>query len=264
MFEAAFMRVALVASLAASLPLSTIGVYLILRRMVFLGLVLANAATVGTAVAQLLAWPPEITAIIAALTAAVALGVMPSPRHVPAESINGWAYAAAASATVLILARTTAAEVDTLHLLYGNVLAVSASHTVVLIVVALAVGVAQLLFGSRFLLVTFDAEAAQVAGVKTRAWSVCLNLAIGVAAAAAVHEIGVLLTFSLMTLAPMASLFVTRRIRTTFAVAALVGVSAVWGGLVLAYHLDLPPGPISVSWLAAAVVAAAVVSHWRA
>jgi hypothetical protein len=126
MFEAAFMRVALVASLAASLPLSTIGVYLILRRMVFLGLVLANAATVGTAVAQLLAWPPEITAIIAALTAAIALGVMPSPRHVPAESINGWGYAAAASATVLILARTTAAEVDTLHPCLRH----SASHTV--------------------------------------------------------------------------------------------------------------------------------------
>jgi ABC-type Mn2+/Zn2+ transport system permease subunit len=64
-----------------------------------------------------------------------------------------------------------------------------------------------------------------------------------------------------MTLAPMASLLVTRR---DICGSALVGVSAVWGGLVLAYHLDLPPGPISVSWLAAAVVAAAVVGHWRA
>ena len=46
--------------------------------------------------------------------------------------------------------------------------------------------------GPRFLLVTFDAEAAEVAGVNTRACGLmCLNLSIGVAAAAAVHEVGV-------------------------------------------------------------------------
>ena len=48
MFEAAFMRVALLASIAVSIPLSVIGVYLTIRRVVFLGLVLANAATIGT------------------------------------------------------------------------------------------------------------------------------------------------------------------------------------------------------------------------
>ena len=86
---------------------------------------------------------------------------------------------------------------------------------------ALVIGVVHVLFGSRFLLVTFDAEAAQVAGVKTRLWSICLNLAIGAVAAAAVHEVGALLTFALLTLAPMASLLVTRRIRTTFVVSAV-------------------------------------------
>jgi hypothetical protein len=55
-------------------------------------------------------------------------------------------------------------------------------------------------FGRRFLLVTFDPEAATVAGVNTRWWSFFLNLAIGVAAAAAVQAIGALSTFALLTL----------------------------------------------------------------
>ena len=155
------------------------------------------------------------------------MGFLPSPRRVSGESITGWAYAAAASATVLILAGATAADADTLHLLYGNVLAVSPSHATGLVVLALVIGIVHVLFGSRFLLVTFDAEAAQVAGVNTRLWSICLNLSIGAAAAAAVHEIGALLTFSLLTLAPMASLLVTRRIRTTFVVSAAIGIAAV-------------------------------------
>jgi ABC-type Mn2+/Zn2+ transport system permease subunit len=262
-FEAAFMRVALLASIAASAPLGVIGVYLIVRRVVFLGLVLANAATVGAAVAQVFAWPPEIPAVIAALVTALGLGVLPSPHRVSGESITGWAYAAAASATVLILVGATAADADTLHLLYGNVLAVSSSHAIGLGILALVIGVVHLLFGPRFLLVTFDAEAAQVAGVNTRLWSICLNLSIGAAAAGAVQEIGALLTFSLLTLAPMASLLVTRRIHTTFVASAAIGVAAVCLGLVVAFQLDLPPGPVSVALLALAVVIAAIVSRWQ-
>ena len=263
MFEVMFMSVALAASIAASVPLSIIGVYLVVRRVVFLGLVLANAATAGAAAAQVLAWPPEITAVAAALLTALGMGVLPATRLVSGESITAWAYAAAASATVLILAGAAAADADTLHLLYGNVLAVSSSHATALGILALAIVTVHVVFAPRFLLITFDAEAAQVAGVNTRAWSMGLNLSIGVAAAAAVHEVGVLLTFSLLTLAPVASLLVTRRIRSTFLVSAAIGVFAVCAGLMVAFYMDLPPGPVSVALLALAVVTAAIISRWQ-
>ncbi|HET9267054.1 MAG TPA: metal ABC transporter permease [Vicinamibacterales bacterium] len=63
-------------------------------------------------------------------------------------------------------------------------------------IVAAVTVVVQGLFSQRFLLVTFDAEAAKVAGVKTGWWSLALNLSIGVTAASAVHEIGALPTFA--------------------------------------------------------------------
>src|SRR5512147_1879508 len=116
MFEAAFMRVALLASIAASVPLSVLGVYLVSRRVIFLGLVLANAATAGAALAQILNWPPEATAVATAVAAAVGLGTLGMSRRVPAESIIGWAYAAAASLTVLMLAGAARADADTMHL----------------------------------------------------------------------------------------------------------------------------------------------------
>ncbi len=257
------MRVALAASIAAGVSLSVIGVYLIVRRMVFLGLVLANAATVGAAVAEVFEWSPEITAIVAALLTAFGLGVLRSSRLISGESITAWAYAAAASATILILAAAAAPDADTLHLLFGNILAVSSSHAAALGILAVAIVAVHVVFGPRFLLITFDAEAAQVAGVNTRVWSICLNLSIGAAAAAAVQEIGALLTFSLLTLPAMASLLVTRRIRSTFLVSAAIGVGAACGGLVVAFYLDLPPGPVSVALLALAVVAAAIVSRWQ-
>ena len=261
MFEAAFMRVALLASVAASLPLSVLGVYLVVRRVVFLGLVLANAATVGAAFAQVVEWPPEPVAVLTAVATALCLGATPPPRRVPAESIIGWAYAAAASITVLILAGAARADADTLHLLYGNVLAVSRSHAQLLVVLGLVSVGLHLAFGSRWLLVTFDAEAAHVAGVSTRLWSVALNLSIGVAAAVTVHEIGALLTFALLTLPPMASLLVSRRIHTVFVASALIGAVSVCVGLVAAFQFDLPPGPVSVALLVLAVAGAGLVGR---
>lgn len=264
MFEAPFMRLALLASIAASVPLSVLGVFLVARRVVFLGLVLANAATVGAALAEVLGWPTEIAAMAAAVVTAVVLGALPEPRRVPTESLVGWGYAATSALTVLILAGAARADADTLHLLYGNVLAVNRGHALILTAVAVAVVLLHGVFHARFLLVTFDAEAATVAGVRTRLWSMGLNLSIGIAAATTVHEIGALLTFALLTLPPMASLLVAGRIHTAFLGSALIGIAGVWLGLMAAYQFDLPPGPVSVAVLAAAVVVAAIAAKLRA
>lgn len=257
MFEPAFMRLALIASIATGASLGTIGVYLVIRRVVFLGLVLANAATVGAAVAEAFNWSPEVTSVVASVTAALGLGLVQRPRRVSSESLMGWAYAAASSAPVLILAAVAAPDADTLHMLFGNLLAVSVSHAASLVVVALVIGLAHVLFSRRFLLVTFDAEAAQVAGVNARVWSLALNLLVGVAAAVAVHEIGALLTFALLTLPAMAALLVTTNMRATFLTAAGLGAILPCLGLAVSFYLDLPAGPASVALLSVSVLAAA-------
>jgi ABC-type Mn2+/Zn2+ transport system permease subunit len=263
MFEQPFMRLALMAALATGSSLGLMGVYLVIRRVIFLGLVLANAATVGVAVAQLLHWSPEVSAMVTTVATALGLGALQNLRRISGESVMGWAYAGASAAAVLILAGAAGADMDTIHLLYGNLLAVSPAHAAGLFLLALAVGVVQLLFGRRFLLVTFDPEGARVAGVNTPLWSLFNNLLVGIAVAAAGHEIGALLTFSLLTLAPTASLLATRSIRSTFAASMVIAVALACLGLVVSFYLDLPPGPASVALLALSVPLAAVIGRWR-
>jgi ABC-type Mn2+/Zn2+ transport system permease subunit len=267
MLEPAFMQLALIAAIATGASLSLMGVYLVIRRMVFIGLVLANAATMGSAIGQALGWTPELVSAGAAVATALILGLLKTPRRVPAESLMGWAYAAASSATVLILAQVAAADADTLHLLFGNLLAVSVSHAFGLVVIAVLIGFLHVFFSRSFLLVTFDPEAAEVAGVSTGLWSACLNLSIGIAAAAAVHEIGALLTFALLTLPAMSALLIATGIRTTFIVASVIGVVAAYIGLAVSFYLDLPAGPAAVAVLVVIVLLATgartVFPRWR-
>jgi ABC-type Mn2+/Zn2+ transport system permease subunit len=240
------------------------GVYLVIRRVVFLGLVVASAATLGAALAQALGWVPQLLSLPAAVGTAVALGPGEGSNRtlarISAESLMGWSYAAASSATVLLLSWVVGGHADTLHLLFGNILAVEATSVVVLAVIALVVVSLQLLFGRRFLLVTFDPEAATVCGVNTRLWSLILNLVIGVAAAAAVQAIGALSTFALLTLPAMAALLTTRSVRATFATAAVLSMTLPSLALAGSFYLDLPAGAASVALLSLTVPLAALVN----
>jgi ABC-type Mn2+/Zn2+ transport system permease subunit len=252
------MRVALVASIATGVSLGVMGVYLVIRRVVFLGLVVANAATLGAALGQAVGLAPQLLSLAAAVGAAVVLGRMEGSNRMSAESLMGWAYAAASSATVLLLSWVAGGSADTLHLLFGNVLAVQTDDVVALTIIALLIVSMQLLFGRRFLLVTFDPEAATVAGVNTRLWSLTRDLAIGVAAATAVQAIGALSTFALLTLPAVIALLTTRSVRATFATAAVLGVALPSLALAVSFYLDLPAGPAAVALLALAVPLAAV------
>jgi ABC-type Mn2+/Zn2+ transport system permease subunit len=261
MFELEFMRLALVASIATGVSLGMMGVYLVIRRVVFLGLVVANAATLGAALAEATGAPPEILAPAAGVTAAVALGGRAESIRLSGESLMGWAYAAASSLTVLVLAWVTGGSADTLHLLYGNVLAVRPGDAARLAVIAVVVLVAQLLFSRRFVLVTFDSEAARVAGVATRGWLLALSLAIGLTAATAVEAIGALSTFALMVLPSTIALLVARSVRSAFTIAAALGAFVPPLGLAISFFLDLPAGPTSVALLAAGVPFAALIDR---
>jgi ABC-type Mn2+/Zn2+ transport system permease subunit len=175
-----------------------------------------------------------------------------------AEALMGWAYATASSATVLLLSWSVGGSADTLHLLFGNILAVQATGVVALTIIALLVVSMQLLFGRRFLLVTFDPEAATVAGVNTRLWSFLLNLTIGVAAAVAVQAIGALATFALLTLPAVTALLATSSVRATFATASVLSVVLPSLALAASFYLDLPAGPAAVALLAIAAPLAAL------
>ena len=263
MFELEFMRLAAVAGAAAALTLSLLGVYVVLKRVVFVGLALANLATLGAATALALHWPVELTAMVAALAGAAALALLATPRRVPPESLVGWVYAASAALTVLLIARSAGADNDAMRLLYGNVLAVTRGEVALLIGVAVVVLALHVVFAKRFVLVVFDPDAARAAGIAATAWTLLLYLTIGGATAAAVHETGALLAFALITLPAMSALLVTRGIRATFVTAAAIAVTCTTAGLVLSFMLDMPAGPFTVALLAATVPIAALADRLR-
>jgi len=263
MFELEFMRLAAVTGLAAAVTLSVLGVYVVLKRVVFVGLALASLATLGAAAALSLRLPVEAAAMATALAGAVALALVAWPRRLPAESLIGWTYAGASALAVLVLATSASGDDEAMRLLFGNILAVTRFEAGLLVAVAAVVLAIHVAFAKRFVLIVFDPEAARAAGIATTLWTVVLYLTIAGATAAAVHETGALLAFAFISLPAMAALLLARGVRSAFVTAASIAVACSLAGLVLSFVWDLPTGPLTVALLAAAVPAAAIAARLR-
>lgn len=251
-----FMQLAAIAGVAAALCLSLLGVYVVLKRVVFVGLTLAHVATLGAAAALVLDLPIHTLAILTTLVAAAALATVSTPRRVPGEAIVGWGFAASSGLTVLLLSRASG-DSEALRLLFGNVLAITRQETAMLAGIAVLVVAAHTLLARRFVLVVFDPEMARAAGIATGWWTLLLYLMVGGATAAAVHETGALLAFALLTLPAIAALLATRSLRAAFALAAGIAVVATLAGLGLSFWWDLPSGAFTVVLLALSVPVAA-------
>lgn len=246
-FKESFMQLALGASLAVALVGSVLGVYVVLRRIVFVGAALSQISAAGVALAFLLGVSPNPAAFVVTLVAVSVLAFVTGGRRLSQESILGLSYAAASAATILLIGHTAHGTDDIMNLLFGNILAVTPADLAVMAGACALVLVVHLLFRRPFMFVSFDPEMARTLGYRTAAWNWLFYLSLGVAVASVTKVAGSLLTFSFLVIPAMTALTLANGMGAIFAVsigsAVLAAVVGLWGS----YTYDLPTGPAMVA-----------------
>lgn len=263
-FGIEFMRRALVSGLLVSGVCAFLGMYVVLRRMVFLGVALSQMSSAGVALALLTNTAPMLGST-ALMLAGVGLMSYPwAPRKVRQDAFTGVGYAVASALGVLLLAKSPQGEGHLLNLLFGNILLVSAHDVMITEFVLGGVVLLHALFAKELLFVSFDADSASASGYKTRLWEALLYLSVGLTIAFAIHAVGVMLAFSALVLPAVTALLVTRRWRSATLVALLVGLIPVPVGLYLSFVWDLPPAATIVAFSFGLLLLAGLVSRVRA
>jgi zinc transport system permease protein len=221
---------------------SLVGVYVVLRRVVFLALALAQIASAGLALALLLGWSPLPTALAASLGGAVAFSQIAGRGRAPVEGVLGASYVLAAALAVVFIAKNPVGEARALSVLFGNILSVPAPELAALAIVSVAVVLVHLQFRKEFVFVSFDYETAAAQGLNARGWNLLLYLTLGVAIAFAIRSAGLLVTFALLVLPGLGARLLTVGMTAMFRTAIGLGTLAVPIGLTAAFALDLPTG----------------------
>lgn len=269
MLEAVLLfRDALYGSVVIALACSVLGVYVVLRRIVFVGAALAQISSAGIALAYWLtghgialglAMHPEWLSLAVTL-GSVAFFAGTGRRRIPADAKIGVTYAVAAAVGILLIAKAATGEAHDIFL-QGNILGITGFDTLELLAVTIPVLVMHALFYKEFLFVSFDRETARTLGYRVHRWDLALYLSLGFVIAIAMQFAGVLLVFNFLVLPAVTGLLVARSMAATFAISIFAALVAAVAGFTLSIPFDLPTGPSMIAVSGALVILAALVRH---
>jgi zinc transport system permease protein len=249
-------REPLLASLLAGALCGFLGVYVVLRRTVFVSAALTQLSTLGLIVALLIeeAMGVEVehagvqlaVALAFSVAGALLLGMAVRGRRVPAESGVGGTYVLAGALVVLGANRLVHAAHDLNAMVFGNAVAVPLVDLLALAAVAGVCTAVHALFTKELVFVSFDPETAAALGYDTRRWDGLLFATLGLAIPVAARALGALPVFAFLTIPAAAALLVVRRLRTAFVLAAAFGLVAAAGGYLVSWFLQIPTGATMV------------------
>ncbi|HET7457424.1 MAG TPA: metal ABC transporter permease [Gemmatimonadaceae bacterium] len=256
MFDAVLLfRDALYGAVVIGLACSVLGVYVVLRRIVFVGAALAELSSAGIALALWLsgmglaaglATHPIALSLVATLAGVVFFASGGGRSKVPQDATIGVTYAVAAAVGILLIAKAKTGEAHDIFL-QGNILGITRADTWVLLAVSVPVLLAHVVFYKEFLFVSFDRETARTLGYNVRFWNLFLYLTLGLVIAFAMQFAGVILVFNFLVLPAVTGLLVARGMAGTFAVAIGSALVAAIVGFSLSVPFDLPSGPAIIA-----------------
>ena len=244
-----FMRRALVGSAALAVAGAPLGMFLILRRMALSGDAMAHAilpgAAVGYLVAGLSAPAMALGGLAAGVIVALGAGVVARATLLREDaSLAGLYLVSLALGVTLVSLRGS--NIDLLHVLFGNVLALDDQTLLLLASIATVTLLGLAVLFRPLVMETLDpafTQAATGAGALTQLaflGLLVLNLVAGFQA------LGTLMSVGLMMLPALAARLWTQKLDAAIALAALIGIACAYAGLVASYALSLPSGPAIV------------------
>ncbi len=259
------------AGLSVSVLCGVAGVYVVLRRTVFLALALSQFASSGIAAALWFQGPlpgspladPDLMSLAAVLAGMGLLWLLGDRGALPPDAWLGGLTALAAGVSVLIVSQSAHGLDEVKNLLFADLLLVGRESCLVL------AGFTVLVLGlvatchRHFLLAGFDPDQATAMGLKPARWTLLMDLLAGAILALTIRAAGSLVVFGLLVIPPMAALGPARRMKGALAWSAGTALAGTAAGMALSVLRDWPAGPAIVVCVGTSALSVAGLRRWK-
>jgi len=237
-----FMLRGLLAALIVGVLCAVMGTYVVLRGMAFLGDALAHAILPGVAVAYLLHANLLLGALLAAIVIALSIGYLSKQGAIQEDTAIGILFAAALSLGIALISSMPTYAVDLTHILFGNVLGVSASD------LGLTAGLGSLILGAvillyrPFMVISFDPVLAATLRLPVELLRNTLLLLLALTVVISLQTVGVGLVAAMLVTPAATAYLLTRRLISMMLVSAGIGALSSVVGLYLSFYLNIVSG----------------------
>ena len=255
-----FMQRALVAGVLVGLLASYYGVFVVQRRLSFLGIGLSHAAFGGVALGLLLHINPMWVAVPFTVLVALGINAITARGHVTGDTAIGVLFAVAVALGIVFLSLRQSYTADAFAYLFGSILAVQPADLWVMGGLTLVTIAAVPLWG-RWAYATFDRDLARADRVPV-AWDDALLVTLlAVTVVAAVKVVGIILAAAFLVVPAATARLLARTFRGMTGLSMVIGVVTAVGGLLASYALDVPSGATIILAQATLFAVALGVSH---
>lgn len=258
-----FMQNAILATFLAGIACSTIGVFVVLLHMPFIGVAMSHAAFAGGLLGILLGFDPMLGALLFSMAAAAVIGPLADHGELSPETSLGIIFSLMLGVAFLIIGLIPSTRSEALGLLWGSVLTVTRGDIILLAIVAcLIVGLVAVFF-KEIQATIFNRQIALAVGLPATVILYVILFMTGATVTVSLNSIGGLLIFSLILNPAAAAYQLTYSMKKMFFLAGAFGVVSGWVGLLLSYYLNIPSGATIVITSSVIFMLAAVFSPKR-
>ncbi len=258
-----FMRRAFLAAALIGVTAPCIGSVIVLKRLSNIGDATSHSALGGIATGLALGINPILGAVIFSVLAVLSIEGFRKLFKDYSEIATTVVMSVGIGLTAVISGFIKSGGQNINSFMFGSIVAVSDFELIMTVVLSVAVAAVAYLLYKELFFITFDEEAAGIAGIPVKRINVVFMLLTAVTVAVASRIVGALMISSLLVL-PVATAMMTAKsykgmIWQSIAYAEVFTL----GGLVISYYMDLKPGGTIVLLGAATLTAVAAATKGK-
>jgi len=246
LFTYDFMQRSLLAAALVGALCSTIGVFVVLRGLAFMGAGTAHAAFAGVALGYLMGWPPLLMAILFGLATVWITGWVEEKGRMKLDVSIGILYTATMALAILFIGLMKTYNAEVYGYLFGNVLAVTSEELRTIAGLSIVVIGAIVLFSKELYFIAFDQEMAEASGVPARRIFFLLLTLVALTVVISLKTVGAILVFAMILIPASTAYQLTHSLLTLTWYSVLIGVTCSVGGVLISSYWDIPSGPAIV------------------
>ncbi|HEV8228560.1 MAG TPA: metal ABC transporter permease [Candidatus Limnocylindria bacterium] len=237
-----FIQRALLGAILVAIVCASVGVFVVLRGLAFLGDAIAHAAFPGVVIAFILKVDLILGGSVAAVLSALTIGAVARRSGLREDTAIGVVFSGMFALGIVLFAGLRTYTGDLLGILFGNVLGISQEQLVLAGVAGVLILAVLWAVWRELVFVSFDPVGAAAAGLRPLRYDTLLLGLIGVAIAISVQIVGVVLVVAMLVTPAATARLVARDLRTMLAVCLAVAIASAIVGLWISYFVNAASG----------------------
>jgi manganese/iron transport system permease protein/iron/zinc/copper transport system permease protein len=238
-FEYEFFRNGFLAAIVVGALCGFIGVYVVLRRMSYIGHGLSHAIFGGAVLSYAMNVNFFIGAGLWALLAGALIHLISHRRSVGADAAIGVVTTSSFALGVAIVSTYRSFTRNIEAALFGNILGITQKDLWIVATISLVVFAALVVMRRQLLFATFDPEVASAYGVSTGKIDLIFITLLAVTVLASTQILGVTLVAAAMVIPPVIARYLTNRFQRLLILSPIIGILCGAAGMYLSFYLDI-------------------------